>query len=104
MQFWADREKQALDRGFKGIRITGDGGWAKQEGWAAVNNYEKLADDLIQKLQVQAICSYSSKIAGLPEIISVGMHHSMLIVNKEDKWQIIDTNDMALLLEKIGQD
>lgn len=101
MQFWAEKEKQALDKGFKGLRVSGSGNWAREKEWIKLSKYEELVNDLIQKKAMKAICTYSNKIAGLPEILSVGVHHSKVIIQHEDKWKIIDATNARLLLEKL---
>ena len=98
MQFWAKKEKQALDKGFKGLRVSGS---PNGKEWIELVKYEELLNNKILKKPIKAICTYSNKIAGLLKILAVGAHHSKVIVSQEDKWQIVDVPNSKALLEKL---
>jgi len=48
----------ALERGYEGLRATGDTSWLKNEGWSDVVNYENKIDSVIEKHQMIALCPY----------------------------------------------
>ncbi|MDP8299721.1 MAG: MEDS domain-containing protein [Candidatus Tantalella remota] len=101
LQFWPEKKKQVLDKGFKALRVSGGGNWARGRQWIELAKYEELVNAFILENPMKAICTYSNKIAGLPEILSVGVHHSKLIIYQEGKWQILDATNARLLLEKL---
>lgn len=100
-QLLSEKVRQAIEKGFTGLRVSGSGNWARGRQWVELIKYEELINAFIQGKPIKALCTYSKKIAGLTEIISVGIQHSKAIVCQEDKWQIIDATDAPLLLAKI---
>lgn len=97
--FWENEEKAALEKGFKGLRISGFGNWAGKRYWSQLTEYERKANQMAGEKKVKAICAYSHHIAGLPEIASIGIHHSKIIRQNDNLLDVMDSQDIDSLLE-----
>ena len=56
---WVEKEGQALDRGFDGLRLAGNTLWLEKKDWREFADYEAAIDRVIGKHLMIAICSYS---------------------------------------------
>jgi len=101
LRFWAGEQKKALDKGFKGISVCGNGNWVRQAQWNELVNYERSAQEFMRGKHIKAICAYSKEIAGLPEILSVGICHTKVVYCQGKGWKILDTDDIDLLLKDL---
>ena len=58
-QFWIDKERQALERGFEGLRLAGNTYWLERNEWKDFVKYEEDVDGMIRGYKMLAICPYS---------------------------------------------
>jgi hypothetical protein len=87
----AELEEKILQKGFKGIRITGDGSWALGGCWASFLKYEQYVNSTIDTYKVKALCSYSITKLNLKNIHEVGINHRSSLVKRMGNWDRIDS-------------
>jgi hypothetical protein len=59
LQGWVEKLNQALDRGFDGLRLTGNSFWLEKKDWDDFAAYEAAVDNVIGKYRMLSICSYA---------------------------------------------
>jgi len=91
-QFWIDKERQALERGFEGLRLAGNTYWLEKREWKDFKQYETEVDDIIRNHKMLAICPYSIDKCGAPEIIDVIGGHKSALIKREGRWEIIESS------------
>jgi hypothetical protein len=91
MQGWVEKENQAANRGFDGLRLTGNTFWLEKEDWRAFAKYEARIDDVIGQYRMIAICSYSLDRCGASEVIDVVSNHELALIRRQGKWEIIQS-------------
>ena len=99
ISFWANEVKQARQKGFDGIRISGSGNWVRDFEWEDLCNYEKRANELIGSAHAIAICTYSFDKVGLPEILAVGVHHTVIVARQNEKYNIVKSPSYDSILQ-----
>jgi CheY-like chemotaxis protein len=82
INFWIQKEKDALAQGFNGLRASGSGNWAFGPKWQDQCNYEKHVNAIISTRKIIALCTYSIYKCDLLEIIAVGIHHTVIIAKQ----------------------
>jgi len=88
---WVEKEKEALSRGFEGLRLTGNTFWLEDAEWRDFAEYESEVDRVIGNYRMLAICSYSLDRCGASEVIDVVNNHQCAIVLREGKWERIES-------------
>lgn len=56
---WVEKEKQAVKKGFDGLRLTGNTFWFEKKDWRDFAEYEKAVNNVIDQYRMLAICTYS---------------------------------------------
>ena len=79
-------EKEALAKGFKGLRGTGDGSWALDKDWLMFLVYEKELNRILESHKIRALCSYSIAGLKLEEIYNIGVNHQSSLVKQIETW------------------
>ena len=92
LKAWIEKEKLAIQRGFDGIRITGDTRWIKKNSWEDFLDYEEMLNNIINEHKIIAICSYSIDMCGPSEIIDVLNSHRYVIVKKKGVWTVMENS------------
>jgi len=88
---WVEKEKQALERGFDGLRLTGNTFWLEDKDWRGFTEYEETINNIIGNYKMIAICSYSLDKCGATEIVDVVANHQFALVKRENRWEIIES-------------
>jgi len=91
LQGWVDKEKQALERGFDGLRLSGNTFWLEKRDWKKFTDYEAAVNSVIGQHKMLAICTYSLDKCGASEIVDVASNHQFALVKREGKWEIIES-------------
>ncbi len=83
-----ESEKNALDNHYDGLRVTGSSLWLEKSLWNKFMDYEEEVDRTIRNHNIIALCSYPlDKCDNLSEIFEVAMHHQLILIRIEGKWQ-----------------
>jgi len=93
LQGWVSREAEALSRGFDGLRLTGNTLWLEKEDWRSFNEYEREVNDVIGQRRMLALCTYSLERCGAAEIMDVLSSHQFALVEREGRWEIVESTE-----------
>lgn len=91
---WADKLKQAQDRGFDGARVTGNTFWLDKPVWRDFMDYEAAIDGAIEGRNFLVLCTYSLDQCGANEIVDVMSTHQFALMKKDGVWKLIEHKDM----------
>lgn len=89
---WARKERSALDRGFAGLRLTGNTFWLEKADWRRFTEYEEAIDRVIGARRMMAVCTYSLDRCGAPEIMDVIRNHQFALIRQEGRWERIQSS------------
>jgi len=95
---WVEKERQALEKGFHGLRLTGNTFWLERNGWKAFTEYEAQVNGVIGQHKMIALCTYSLDKCDASEIIDVLTNHQFALVRREGKWDVFQSSER----ERIG--
>ena len=100
LQGWVEKERQALKRGYDGLRLSGNTFWLGKRDWRNFTDYEKEVNHVIGKYRMIAICSYSLGKCGASEVIDVVSNHQFALMRREGKWVIIESSEQKRAVEE----
>jgi PAS domain S-box-containing protein len=96
-----EKEKQAIEKGFDGLRLTGNISWLEKRDWKSFVDYEVMVNNVIHNYKMLAICSYSLDKCKAPEILDVMGVHQFVIINRNGKWTIIESTERKMMEEEL---
>jgi PAS domain S-box-containing protein len=91
----------ALERGFEGLRLTGNAFWIEKEDWQALTDYEATVNNVIGNYKMLAICTYSLDRCGTNEIIDVIINHRFALIKRSGKWEIIQSTEQKKIMDAL---
>lgn len=91
LQGWVDKLAAAQQRGFDGLRLTGNTFWLEQPEWRDFTDYEAMVNSVIGQYKMLAMCTYSLAKCGAPELLDVMSNHAFALIKREGAWQIIES-------------
>lgn len=89
---WGEKEREALKRGFSGLRVTGNISWLEKKDWRRFIDYEGEINRAINGNKIIAICTYCINECSMSEIIEVVSNHQHAIIKQENRWGVIDNS------------
>ena len=98
---WVEKEQQALERGFDGLRLTGNTFWLEKRDWKDFTDYEAAVNSVIGKYRMLAICTYCLDKCTAPEIIDVISNHQFALIKRKGKWEIIESAEYKKTVEAL---
>jgi PAS domain S-box-containing protein len=89
LQGWADKLAAAWQRGWDGLRLTGNTFWLEEAGWQDFTRYEEKVNDTIGDQNMIALCTYSLEKCGMREILDVIANHQFALIKQAGRWEVI---------------
>ena len=78
---WAQKERQALDRGFSALCAIGDGSWIPEADKEKFIAYESSATKALSQSKISALCTYSTEKFSEEEKRIISGHHGATLSN-----------------------
>ncbi|MHC4604151.1 MAG: PAS domain S-box protein, partial [Planctomycetota bacterium] len=100
---WIEKEKQALEKGFEGLRLSGNTFWLDQRDWKKFTDYEAAVNSVIGQHQMLAVCTYSLEKCTPLEIIDVVSNHEFALIRSAGKWKIIRSAEYKKTVEALRE-
>ncbi len=97
------KEKQAIQKGFNGLRLTGNTFWLEKKDWKKFVDYEEIINNVLHKYKMIAICTYSLDKCDASEIIDVVGNHQFALIRREGKWEIIKSSEKKKAEESLKE-
>ena len=89
-QIGVEKEKNALDKGFEGLRISGNAFRIDRRLWKSLVEYEALVNQAITSHKIIALCSYPLEKCAGTELLDVLRNHAGALIIKDKKWRLVE--------------
>lgn len=100
---WIDKLNKALNKGFDGLRLTGNTFWLEKEIFQDFTDYEEAVNEVIGNYKMLALCSYSINMCGALEVIDVLNNHQFALIRHEGKWHAIESSELKKTREALRE-
>ena len=86
---WLAREKEALERGYAGLRLSGNTFWLERRDWESFRQYEAAVHAAFAHRRIIALCSYSLEACRSDDIVDVLQNHAFALARRHGEWDIV---------------
>lgn len=100
---WVKKLNKALDRGFDGLRLSGNIFWLEKKDWDNFTDYEEEINRIIGNHRMIAMCTYSLEKCNTTEIIDIVNNHQFTLIKRDEEWTLFESskqNETKKALEK----
>ena len=91
---WNDKLSRALDRGYAGLRVSGDAAWLERKDWSSLCHYEKVLNDSVVDQNVTVLCTYPMATSGAADLLDVISTHQFAVAMRNGSWELIETPEL----------
>jgi DNA-binding CsgD family transcriptional regulator len=98
---WRDKLSAALDKGYTGMRASGDAVWINPGQWKNFSEYEYKLNKLFMGKPVAVLCTYPLMMLGAPwpqrsgvaptEVLEVAGAHRPAVARRNGRWELVET-------------
>jgi signal transduction histidine kinase len=94
MTAWNEKLDRALDRGYAGLRGSGNTAWLQKKDWRAFSEYEQVVNDSIIGRLAVLLCTYPLESCGANELLDVVGTHQFATAMRHGRWELIETPEL----------
>ena len=94
LKAWNDKLRDALARGYDGMRASGDLFWLGQKYWKDFYAYEKHLHDFVAGLPAIILCTYPLPKFGGAEVLDIIQAHQFGIGRRHGKWELFESPEL----------
>ena len=88
LDIWRDKLSAALDKGYTGMRASGDAFWINPGQWKDFAEYEYKLTKVFKGKPVAVLCTYPLMMRGALEVASA---HRPAIARRNGDWELVET-------------
>ncbi|WXG39409.1 MAG: MEDS domain-containing protein [Candidatus Freyarchaeum deiterrae] len=96
---WVEKEKSAIERGFDGLRITGNTFWLERSLWQNFVDYEAKINEVIGQHRMIAVCTYFLGKCTGSDVADVIRNHQSTLIRKGKSWFMVEDVSRRRLAE-----
>ncbi len=90
LQGWVNKETYALEKGFEGLRLSGNTFWIQRELWRSFIDYEAAVNAVIGKYRMIALCTYCLSVCSGTDVIDVVSNHIGTLIKQGNRWVLVE--------------
>jgi DNA-binding CsgD family transcriptional regulator len=98
---WRDKLRNALDRGYEGLRVSGNAFWIETNHWKEFCEYEYELDRSLAGQPMLGLCTYSLQAARAVDVLDIARAHNFTIARRKGEWQFMETPELRQANEHI---
>lgn len=88
---WHEKLARASERGYAGVRVTGDTAWLEKRDWRDFCEYEDGLNEAVANQHLAVLCTYPLAACGAVEILDVVRTHQFALARRNKSWEVIET-------------
>ena len=100
---WIEKEKLALQKGFDGLRLSGNISWLQREAWEQFADYEQTVDRVIGRHRMIAICSYCIDKCMASDVIALVNNHRFTLFGQKGNWEVAESAQLQRVEQVLQQ-
>ncbi|MBN1375169.1 MAG: PAS domain S-box protein [Dehalococcoidia bacterium] len=93
---WIMRLSAALQKGFEGLRLSGNTFWLEKKDWNSFVDYEAAVNNSIGQHKIMALCTYSLDKCNAVEIMDVIRNHEFALIKQSGKWEMLENSSIKI--------
>ena len=91
---WQEKLHFALDKGFEGLRISGNAFWIEHNRWSEFREYEQELDDSLEDRPMLVLCTYSLHASRAVDVLDVARAHQFTVARRRGQWEFSETPEL----------
>jgi DNA-binding CsgD family transcriptional regulator len=91
---WHEKLQIALDKGYEGLRISGNAFWIERNRWNEFREYEQELDESLEDRPMLVLCTYSLGASRAVDVLDVARSHQFSLARRRGQWEFLETPEL----------
>lgn len=101
---FGDRLKNALAKGYDGMRVNGNETWLANDDWGDFMDFEHRLDTATKDLPVIVSCTYHLPNLSGSNLLDVAHSHDCMLAKRRGNWEILEEQDVKKAKAKMQRE
>lgn len=89
-RLWVAATEDALRRGYRGLRLTGNTGFLDGSSWDGFIDYESYLREAFDGQRLLALCSYDAERCDADAVLDVVQAHDFALARRRGNWEVVE--------------
>ena len=98
---WFEKLRVARDKGFEGLRISGNAFWLESDQWKEFSGYERELDAALRGQSMLVLCTYALGASSAVDLLDVARAHQFTIARRQGRWEFLETPELKQAKQEI---
>jgi CRP-like cAMP-binding protein/DNA-binding CsgD family transcriptional regulator len=86
---WHEKLRDALAKGYDGMRVSGNAFWLNTNYWNDFCDYERALSKSLESRPMMALCTYPIVVSGAAEVLEVARVHHLAVARRNGDWELV---------------
>ncbi|WP_051768084.1 sensor histidine kinase [Sphingobium sp. DC-2] len=100
---WIDSVQEALQSGYRGLRLTGNTAFLEEDMWDDFMDYEHCLRDAFANRPILALCSYNAVDCDSNAVLDVVQAHDFALARRRGGWEMVESASVRRSREALVQ-
>lgn len=87
---WYQKLGKSLDKGFDGMRVSGNEAWLERDVWRNFIDYERTLNTSLKDQRMIVLCTYPLDKCDAQAVFDVSQVHEMAVTKRKGNWEIVE--------------
>jgi PAS domain S-box-containing protein len=87
---WYQRLIKSLEKGYDGMRVTGNEAWLDRDVWKNFIDYERNLNNSLKDQRMIVLCTYPLSKCDAQAVFDVSQVHEIALTKRKGNWEIIE--------------
>ncbi|MBT1159014.1 MEDS domain-containing protein [Aminobacter anthyllidis] len=98
---WNEKLRSALEKGFAGMRVSGNAFWIGTSHWKEFCQYEHELDRSLAGQKMVVLCTYSLSKSRAVDLLDVARAHQFTITRRKGEWEFLETPELQAAKQEV---
>jgi DNA-binding CsgD family transcriptional regulator len=91
---WHRKLQSAIEKGFDGLRISGNAFWLQSNRWKEFCEYEHELNESVQDRPMLVLCTYLLGASSAVDLLDVARAHQFTVARRRGLWEFLETPEL----------
>ncbi|MFN8291886.1 MAG: MEDS domain-containing protein [Chitinophagaceae bacterium] len=101
---WYQKLSKSLNRGFEGMRVSGNEAWLDREVWKNFIDYERNLNTSLADKRMIVLCTYPLVKCDAHAVFDVSQVHEIAVTRRKGDWEIVEVPAIKKTKSQLARD
>ncbi len=87
---WDEKLRDALAKGYDGMRASGNAFWFHTKHWKDFCDYERQLNMTLEGKPMTLLCTYPIVASGVAEVLEIARAHQLAVARRNGDWELVE--------------